>query len=117
MTIFDYLKDIIVTKQGNLPLDAYVPYLVNRWLSFINPTIGEMINLTFNNKTLLENKEMHYKTMLVTFPQLKRCPKINYIKKIKEKEQENDKVKYLAQNLEISIREATFLLEEQAYKK
>jgi len=111
VTIFDYLKDILVTKKGNLPLDQYVPFLVNRWLSFINPTVCEMINFNINNKTLLENKELHYKMVIVLFPKMKYCPKINYIKKVKEKEQDEDiKVSILAQNLEISKREALFFL-------
>jgi hypothetical protein len=110
VTIFDYLKDIIVTKRGNLTLEAYVPFLVNRWLSFIHPNACEYVNLAFNNKTLLENKEFHYKAMVAAFPRAKRSPRINYIKKVKEKEQEVDnKVKYLAQSLEISEREALLL--------
>ena len=111
MTIFDYIKDIIVTKRGNLPIDQYVPFLVNRWLSFINPTVCEMINLNMNSKTLLENKELHYKTLIAIFPKLKYSPKINYVKKVKEKEQEEDiKISILAQNLEISKKEAAFLM-------
>lgn len=110
MTVFDYLKDIIVTKRGNLPLDGYVPFLINRWLSFINPTICEAINQV-NTKILLEDKELHYKTMLTLFPKMKYCPRINYIKKVKEDEQEEDiRIKILAQNLEISKREARLFL-------
>lgn len=111
MTIFDYLKDIIVTKRGDLPLDQYVPFLVNRWLSFINPTVCEMLNFNVNSKIFLENKEIHYKTMIAIFPKTKHCPRINYIKKVKEKEQVEDvKISILAQNLEISKREAMLLL-------
>lgn len=111
MTIFDYLKDILVTKKGNLPLDQYVPFLVNRWLSFVNPTFCEAIGGSLNNKTLIENKEMHYKTAIAVFPKMKYCPKINYIKKVKEKEQDTDtRISILAQNLEISVREASFLV-------
>lgn len=110
MTIFDYLKDIIVTKKGDLVLDGYVPFLVNRWLSFINPTIGEAIN-GLNNKTLLEDKQIHYKTMITMFPKMKYIPKINYIKKVKETVEEEDKrIKVLAQGLEISEREALLLV-------
>ena len=113
MTIFDYITDILVTKRGDLPLDQYTPYLVNRWLSFINPTVCEMINLNINSKVLLENKDLHYKTMLTLFPKIKYCPKINYIKKIKEDEEQKEdmKISVLAQNLEISKREAKFILE------
>lgn len=111
MTIFDYLKDILVTKKGNLPLDMYVPFLVNRWLSFSNPTVCEAINGSLNSKTLLENKEMHYRAAIALFPKMKHCPRINYVKKVKEKEQDADtRINILAQNLEISVREASFLV-------
>ena len=111
MTIFDYIKDITVTKRGDLPLDQYMPFLVNRWLSFINPTVCSNIN-RINSKTLLEDKEMHYKMMLSLFPKMKYCPKINYIKKVKEDETEEDvRIKVIAQNYEISEREALFLLD------
>lgn len=111
VTIFDYIKDIVVTKKGNLPVDQYVPFLVNRWLSFINPTICTVINQV-NSKTLLEDKELHYKTMIALFPKMKYCPKISYIKKIKEDEKEEDaKIKIIADKFEISTREALLLLE------
>ena len=110
MTIFDYIKDITVTKQGGLPLDQYVPFLVNRWLSFINPTVCSNIN-QINSKILLENKEMHYKILLSLFPKMKYCSKINYIKKVKEEEKDADiKIKIIAENFEISTREALFLM-------
>jgi hypothetical protein len=111
-TIFDYLKDIVVTKTGSLPLDSYVPFLVNRWLSFVNPTFCCVVNET-NTKGLLEDKEMHYRTMIALFPKMKYCPKINYIKKVKESTNEKsiDKIKILAENLEISQREALLLSE------
>jgi hypothetical protein len=110
VTIFDYLKDIIVTKKGDLPLDEYVPFLVNRWLSFINPTLCLSINQV-NSKILLENKELHYKTMISFFPKMKYSPRINYIKKIKDTDIEIDlKAKAIAQRCEISNREAMFLL-------
>ena len=84
MTPFDYLKDIFVTKKGNLPLDNYTPFMINRWLSFVNPAVAETIN-QFNNQTLLENKEMHYKMMLTLFPKMSYAPRINYIKKLRKK--------------------------------
>ena len=110
MTIFDYIKDITVTKRGDLPLDQYMPFLVNRWLSFINPTVCSNIN-QINSKTLLEDKEMHYKMMLSLFPKMKYCPRINYIKKVKEDEKDEDiRIKVIAENLEISTREALFFV-------
>ena len=110
MTIFDYLKDILVDKKGDLVLDEYVPFLTSRWLSFINPTVAETLN-HFNSKVLLENKELHYKTMLSLFPKTASIPKIIYFKKIKEQKekQEEDinltKLDVLSSNLELSKRE------------
>lgn len=112
MTIFDYIKDITTTKKGNLPLDDYVPFLVNRWIAFINPTVAEFINSNLNSKIFLEDKNMHYQTLVSLFPRMAKCPRIIYIKKVKEKEQEEDKrIKLLAQALEISEREASLLLD------
>jgi hypothetical protein len=111
VTIFDYIKDIIVTKRGNLPLGEYVPFLVNRWLSFINPTVCECINLNINSKVFLEDKELHYKMMISLFPKMKYSPRIAYVKKLKEDKKELDsKVKYLSESLQISQREALLLM-------
>jgi hypothetical protein len=67
MTIFDYLTQVFVKKQTDISLEGYVPYMINRWLSFVNPTVSETIN-HFNSKNLLENKDLHYKVMLASFP-------------------------------------------------
>jgi hypothetical protein len=110
VTIFDYLKDITVTKRGDLPMDQYVPFLVNRWLSFINPAVCELVSL-LNSQVFLEDKEMHYKMAIACFPKQKYTPRIKYIKKVKEQaEEEDQRVKILAQNFEISEREACLLL-------
>lgn len=109
MTIFDYIKDIVVTKKGDLPLDDYVPFLINRWLSFINPDVCQAIN-QLNTKILLEDKLLHYKLVLSLFPRLKYVPKIKYVKKVKETVEENQRISIIAENLEMSEREATLLL-------
>jgi hypothetical protein len=112
VTIFDYIKDIIVTKRGDLPLDQYSPYLINRWLSFINPDIAVALT-QFNSRIFLENKDVHYKTMIHLFPKMKYCPKINYIKKIKEEQHEEDiRIKAIAETLELSKREVLSFFEE-----
>lgn len=110
MTIFDYIKDILVTKRGDLPLDQYVPYLVARWLSFINPVVAASVN-EVNKQLLLENKELHYKMMISVFPKMKYAPKISYIKKVKEEEtEENTLLDIMAANREMSKREIKQLL-------
>ncbi len=113
VTIFDYLKDIIVTKSGNLALDGYAPFLVNRWISFINPRVCEAVN-ELNSKSILEDKQFHYKLLLCLFPKMKSVPRINYIKKVKENADTNEdqKIKLIAQQFEISQKEALWLLGE-----
>ena len=111
MTIFDYIKDICVSKRGNLPLPEYVPYLMVRWLSFINPTIATVMNAC-NKQVLLEDKDLHYKMMIGFFPKLSHCPRIRYMKKTKEKEtEESMEIAQIAARYEISKREAKQMLD------
>lgn len=115
MTIFDYIKDIVVRKKGDLSLDSYSPFMVNRWLSFINPTVTECIN-ALNSKTLLENKELHYKTAICLFPKFSSCPRIRYVKKVKENIKENEELNKqeacLSEFYEMSRREISYLRQE-----
>lgn len=108
--LFEYLKDIFLLKKGNLPLDDYIPFLINRWISFVgNSAIS--INETVNQLGNID-KAQHYKLLLKCFPKQKRQPFIKYIKKVKEeKTEEDDKVSLLASNMEMSQREAKLLLE------
>lgn len=111
MTIFDYFKTIIVTKKEEQQLDQYVPYLVTRWLSFINPTICSCLNVA-NKQVFLESKELHYKFLISLFPKMKYTPRINYIKKVKEeKQEENKQATILADQLELSTKEVEKLLQ------
>lgn len=111
MTIFDYIKDICVHKKGNMPLQEYVPYLMVRWLSFINPTIATAMN-TCNKQVLLEDKNMHYKLLVSLFPKMSYTPRIRYIKKTKEKATEKSQTtELLAAKYEISKREVEEMLD------
>ena len=110
MTIFDYIKDITTYKKGNLPLEGYIPFLINRWLAFISPQICGAINESTNTLGNID-KEQHYKLLLRLYPKSK-VPFIKYIKKVKEeKTKEDDKVTLLASNMEMSEREVKQLLE------
>jgi hypothetical protein len=110
VTIFDYIKDITTYKKGNLPLEEYIPYLINRWLSFIDPQICSAVNESVNSLGNID-KELHYKLLLKLYPKSK-VPFIKYIKKIKEeKTKEDDKASLLASNMEMSEREVKVLLE------
>ena len=110
MTIFDYIKDITTYKKGNLPLEDYIPYLINRWLAFVSPQICNAINESVNALGNID-KDQHYKLLLKLYPKSK-VPFIKYIKKIKqEKTKEDDKLTFLASNMEMSEREVKQLLE------
>ena len=109
--LFEYIKDITTYKKGNLPLEDYIPFLINRWLSFINPQICSAVNESVNSLGNI-SKEQHYKLLLNLYPKSKQIPFIKYVKKVKEeKTKEDDNIILLASNMEISKREAKLLLE------
>ena len=108
--LFEYIKDITTYKKGSLPLDDYIPFLINRWLSFISPTVCGAVNESTNALGSM-SKEQHYKLLLKLYPKSK-VPFISYVKKVKEeKTKEDDKVEILASNMEMSKRETKLLLE------
>lgn len=108
--LFEYVKDITTYKKGNLPLEDYIPFLINRWLSFVAPQICSAVNESVNSLGNI-SKEQHYKLLLKLYPKSK-VPFIKYVKKVKEeKTKEDDKVDMLASNMEMSRRETKLLLE------
>jgi hypothetical protein len=110
VTIFDYIKDITTYKKGNLPLESYIPYLINRWLGFIDPQICAAVNESVNTLGNID-KEQHYRLLLKLYPKTK-IPFIKYVKKIKEEKTDDDnKISLLASNMEMSEREVKQLLE------
>ena len=111
MTIFDYLKDIVTSKKGDIPLEGYAPFLVNRWLSFLTPSSCLAINESVNSLGNLD-KDIHYKLLVSCFPKQKYMSKINYIKKIKpEKEEKDEKIAILAKTMELSQKEIEQMLD------
>jgi hypothetical protein len=109
--LFDYLKDILLFKKGTLPLGDYVPFLINRWLSFGIPKATIALNDSVNVLGNID-KEQHYKILLTFFPKLNYLPRMTYIKKVKqEKTEESDKLKLLTRNMELSEREIKLMLE------
>lgn len=115
MSIFDYLGDILVKKTGNLPTEEYVPFLINRWLSFSSSGACQAINESVNSFGNLD-KNIHYKLLISAFPKQKFMPRIQYIKKVKtEKTEEDNKVELLSSNMELSRREIKQLLELKEY--
>ena len=109
--LFEYIKDLTVYKKGNLYLDEYIPFFINRWLSFVSPSVCGAINESVNSLGNI-SKEHHYKLLLKLYPKSKQIPFIKYVKKVKEeKTKEDERVDMLASNMEMSKRETKLLLE------
>lgn len=107
--LFDYLKAITVNKDSNLPLDEYSPFLMNRWISFMSPSISNLINDTLNQLGNID-KETHYRLMLTLIPKSKYFKKIQYIKKGKKSDDEEiDYIKKYASYHEMSMREVKIM--------
>ena len=85
---------------------AFVPFLLNRWLSFYSKGTPNFVNETFNKYTgLFEDKQQLYRLYYNLIPRLK-YKKITYIKKVKkEQNQEHDDIALMARNNNLSVRE------------
>lgn len=111
MTIFDYLKDIVSAKTGGISLEGYSSFLINRWLSFINPSSCFAINESVNSLGNID-KDIHYKLLVTCFPKQKYMSRINYIKKVKvDKEDQDTKIPILAKTMELSQKEIQQMLD------
>jgi len=121
MNIFDTLKDIVETKQGNAldsfdDIQEFQPYIVCRWLSMYGADYTELLNCTVNEVYPgIESKEMWYKLLMTIVPQSK-YKFARYIKKPKKERKFTDKEKsvidLLSRNLEISKREIIQMIEQ-----
>ncbi len=111
MSPFSFLKNILVTKESPEQYDSYIPYLLNRWFSFINPSVAENIN-AFNKQLFLENKDIHFKILATIFPKTKKVPNVYYLKKEKETQSNPDSknIELLAKKHELSIKETAELI-------
>jgi len=106
--IFDFLNSILFSKKkisiNEENKNTYVPFLINRWLSFYSKDVCNIVNQSVNKFSNF-SKEEHYlflKNMLPKLP-LKR---LDYVKKKKnDNNDSDDNVSMLAKNLEISKRE------------
>jgi len=109
--LFEYLKAILVNKNDKLPLDEYVPFLINRWISFSSNPGTVAINDTVNQLGSAITKEQHFKLLLTIFPKMKYMSRVKYIKKVKKETTEEDvRIAMLSRTLEISKKEVKQLL-------
>lgn len=121
MTVFDVLQDVLFKKKGDLltTTDAeteLVPFMINRWISMYSESNAILINETSNVVwPVIQTKQEWYKFYLTVIPKSK-YKKINYIKKEKpEKKSKDDidQIGLIAQSMQISRKEAQFLVDQQ----
>ena len=111
MTFFEILRALFFVKSknneeiNNDSLAQFTPYMVNRWLSFYDKSKTIFVNETLNKFCFLfEDKNETYKLYNNLIPQSK-FKKINYVKKNKEKIEEDSTISFIAKNNMLSIRE------------
>ena len=111
MTFIEILKSLFFAKSKNIEevnsdsLVQFSPFMVNRWLSFYDNNKTIFVNETLNKfHSLFEDKNETYKFYNNLIPQC-RFKKINYIKKNKEKVEEDSTISVIARNNMLSVRE------------
>lgn len=111
MNFFQIQNKLFYSKKDNAGyLDqegesAFVPFLLNRWLSFYNKDTPHFVNETLNKYTgLFEDKQELYRLYYNLIPRLK-YKKITYIKKVKKQKEEDADLIIIAKNNKLSVRE------------
>ena len=110
MMFFDILKALLFTKKKEEKLDtdslqAFTPFMVNRWLSFYDRSKAVFVNETLNKFcSLFEDKESLYELYNNLIPR-SNFKKINYVKKLKEEKTEDENITVIARNNMLSKRE------------
>jgi hypothetical protein len=109
MTIFDLIGDVLFTKKRaclqTVDQEAdFQPYILNRWLSMYSKQTALCSNILNKYLTVFDNKRDLYTLFINIFPRV-AYKKINYIKKVKSKAEEDENIGHVAKNLELSQRE------------
>jgi len=118
MTFFDILRALLFTKKKEEKLDtdslqAFTPFMVNRWLSFYDRSKAVFVNETLNKFCgLFEDKENLYELYNNLIPR-SSFKKINYIKKLKEEKTEDEDISVIAKNNMLSKREVLMYVDLQ----
>lgn len=118
--LFDYLSNILYDKQKELLEEdnEFVPFLIQRWLSMHSGEVAYILNETTNRYWgAMGDKQDWYNMFITQLPKVK-FKKLQYIKKPKEtNNKDEDTIKRLAENMELSQREVRLYLERQTIDK
>lgn len=111
MNFFQLQNKLFYSKKDNAGyLDdegeqAFVPFLLNRWLSFYSKDTPNFVNETLNRySNLFEDKQQQYRLYYNLIPRLK-YKRISYIKKVKKQKEDDEYFELIAKNNNISVRE------------
>lgn len=90
MNIFDVIDGVAFSKKTDLlnspeAEKEYSPFLVNRWLSMLDPDAAKIVNLTLNKTSKQFTVSEQYKFLVNVLPKFRK-QRIEYIKKPKSKE-------------------------------
>ncbi len=113
--MFDILGNLY-TKKEEYDLTSYAPFMANRFLSFYSKDLALKVNVGLN-KTYYPDKRVHYIIAQGITPKLSKAPYVKYVKKAKEakktksQEEEELNIKKIAAQMEISVREATQMMQ------
>jgi len=117
--MFDHLNKILYKAKesdiSNLNEDKeFQPFLIQRWCSMHSTPIAHIVNETTNRYWgCYENNKDWYIALKTIIPSCK-FKRISYIKKTKKEviRKNNENVRKVANNLEISIREVNQYIEQ-----
>lgn len=112
MNFFQLQNKLFYSKKDDAGyLDAegeevFVPFLMNRWLSFYDENLAVFTNETLNKYCgIFEDKQRVYRYYFNLIPRLK-FKRVKYIKKVKrEKKEEDINLALVAKNNDMSVRE------------
>ena len=111
MNFFQIQNKLFYTKKDDAGFldqegeSAFVPFLLNRWLSFYSKDTPHFVNETLNKYTgLFEDKQQLYRLYYNLIPRLK-FKRVKYIKKIKKEKEEDADLFIIAKNKNLSVRE------------
>ena len=123
MNFFQLQNKLFYSKKedaGYLDMEgegAFVPFLINRWLSFYSKDTPIFVNETLNKFAgVFDDKQATYRLYYNLIPRLK-FKRISYIKKVKRQdvdEESETKIALIARNKNISIREVRQYIDLQS---
>ena len=123
MNFFQLQNKLFYSKKedaGYLDMEgegAFVPFLINRWLSFYSKDTPIFVNETLNKFAgVFDDKQATYRLYYNLIPRLK-FKRISYIKKVKRQDVDEDsetKIALIARNKNISIREVRQYIDLQS---